>query len=165
MPCLALFFLWDEEGNSPETNISNLSCIASNLPAIAVYIPVVHRQKCCQLNNCFCLTYFQSFARENPLIFISLGLLGHEFSVCVFEFFFFLYMHLLVCFLVLLLLYTALSYKLMKTAFEKIILCYLSILLQYLANPVFLLHMLSMCFPFPQRKCVLYKAEVLLVVP
>lgn len=80
----SFFFLWDVEGNSLETNISNLSCIASNLPAVAVHIQVFHRPKCCQLNNCFCLTYFQSFAHENPLIFIILGLLGHEFSVCVF---------------------------------------------------------------------------------
>lgn len=77
------FFPWEEERFSRNINISSLSHTASVLPATEVCIPVVHRQKCCQSNNHFCLTNFQSFTYENSLIFINFRFLGHDFRVCV----------------------------------------------------------------------------------
>lgn len=133
---LPLFFLWEEKRFARNISISNLPRTAYVLPA-TVCIPVVHRQKSCQLNNHFCLTNFQSFTYENPLIFINFGFLGHEFRVRVislsfsvidFFFFFNIYVYLLVCFLVLLSSDTALPQKLMKTMnLEKVslILCHL----------------------------------------
>ena len=100
------FFNGGKKRFTGNISISSLSRTACVLPATAVCVPVVHRQKCCQLNNRFCLQISRASLTKTNWFPLTLGFwdMSLEFVwflwvslLFVFIFYFFICVYLLVC--------------------------------------------------------------------